>query len=241
MSLVSIVYRSGRKPINKQALNSILPHEDERRVKKKKRKTKNRGKSRVVRVVKTRKNSVEARLARRGEVKLSRVRDVFDGDMKLLRNEAVEKVDYVVVGVDVGRRGRIRIRINGVYYSVLAMIDCGFLDKSEWGCCTGSVYWADCVLGTVRLLRHFGLPVPEGTERRYKEAEKGLVGPSLLLGLSLDDFLKGGGCGPRSRFMTSGQETDSPFSFANATQRGRCGYGGTANTVRNREMKGGGR
>ena len=28
--------------------------------------------------------------------------------------------------------------------------------------------------------------------------------------------------------------------FANATQRGRCGYGGVANTVRNREMKGGG-
>ena len=75
MSLVSIVYRSGRKPINKQALNSILPHEDERRVKKKKRKIKNRGKSRVVRVVKTRKSSVEAGLARRGEVKLSRVRD----------------------------------------------------------------------------------------------------------------------------------------------------------------------
>lgn len=191
MSLVSIVYRSGRKPINKQALNSILPHEDERRVKKKKRKIKNRGKSRVVRVVKTRKSSVEAGLARRGEVKLSRVRDVFDGDVRLLRNEGVEKVDYVVVGVDVGRKGKVRIRINGVYYSVMAMINCGFLDKSEWGCCAGSVYWADCVLGTVMLLRHFGFPVPEGTERRYKEAEKGLVGPSLLLGLSLDDFLKG--------------------------------------------------
>ena len=104
MSLVSIVYRSGRKPINKQALNSILPHEDERRVKKKKRKIKNRGKSRVVRVVKTRKSSVEAGLARRGEVKLSRVRDIFDGDVRLLRNEGVEKVDYVVVGVDVGRK-----------------------------------------------------------------------------------------------------------------------------------------
>ena len=69
MSLVSIVYRSGRKPINKQALNSILPHEDERRVKKKKRKAKNRGKSRVVRVVQTRKSvsrqdsPVEARLS----------------------------------------------------------------------------------------------------------------------------------------------------------------------------------
>ena len=238
MSLVSIVYRSGRKPINKQALNSILPHEDERRVKKKKRKTKNRGKLRVVRVVKMRKSRIEAKLARRGEVKLSRVRDVFDGDMEKLRSEAVEKVDYVVVGVDVGRKGLIRIRIGGVYYSVAAMIDCGFLDRSEWGCCAGSVYWADCVLGTVGLLRHFGLPVPEGTERRYKEAEKGLVGPSLSLGLSLDDFLKGGGCG---RFQTSGQETASPFSFANATQRGRCGYGGAANTVRNREMKGGGR
>ena len=191
MSLVSIVYRSGRKPINKQALNSILPHEDERRVKKKKRKTKNRGKSRVVRVVKTRKSRIEARLARRGEVKLSRVRGVFDGDMRLLRNEAVEKVDYVVVGLEVDRKGQIRVRIGGVYYSVMAMIDCGFLDKSEWGCYAGSLYWADCVLGTVRLLQHFGLPVPEGTERRYKEAEKGLVGPSLLLGLSSDDFLKG--------------------------------------------------
>ena len=233
MSLVSIVYRSGRKPINKQALNSILPHEDERRVKKKKRKTKNRGKSRVVRVVKTRKSRIEARLARRGEVKLSRVRGVFDGDMRLLRNEAVEKVDYVVVGLEVDRKGKIRVRIGGVYYSVMAMIDCGFLDKSEWGCYAGSLYWADCVLGTVRLLQHFGLPVPEGTERRYKEAEKGLVGPSLLLGLSLDDFLKGRGCGPRSRFLTSGQETASPFSFANATQRGRCGYGGAANAVRN--------
>ena len=191
MSLVSIVYRSGRKPINKQALNSILPHEDERRVKKKKRKIKNRGKSRVVRVVKTRKSSVEAGLARRGEVKLSRVRDIFDGDMEKLRSEAVEKVDYVVVGLEVDRKGQIRVRIGGVYYSVMAMIDCGFLDKSEWGCYAGSLYWADCVLGTVRLLQHFGLPVPEGTERRYKEAEKGLVGPSLLLGLSLDDFLKG--------------------------------------------------
>ena len=240
MSLVSIVYRSGRKPINKQTLNSILPHEDERRVKKKKRKIKNRGKSRVVRVVKTRKSSVEAGLARRGEVKLSRVRDIFDGDMRLLRNEAVEKVDYVVVGLEVDRKGQIRVRIGGVYYSVMAMIDCGFLDKSEWGCYAGSLYWADCVLGTVRLLQHFGLPVPEGTERRYKEAEKGLVGPSLLLDLSLDDFLKGRGCGPRSRFLTSGQETASPLSFANATQRGRCGYGGVANTVRNREMKGGG-
>ena len=191
MSLVSIVYRSGRKPINKQALNSILPHEDERRVKKKKRKTKSRGRSRVVRVVTTRKSRIEASLARRGEVKLSRVRGVFDGDMRLLRNEAVEKVDYVVVGLEVDRKGQIRVRIGGVYYSVMAMIDCGFLDKSEWGCYAGSLYWADCVLGTVRLLQHFGLPVPEGTERRYKEAEKGLVGPSLLLGLSLDDFLKG--------------------------------------------------
>lgn len=33
----------------------------------------------------------------------------------------------------------------------------------------------------------------------------------------------------------------SPFSFASATQRGRCGYGGAANTVRNWEMEGGGR
>lgn len=49
------------------------------------------------------------------------------------------------------------------------------------------------------------------------------------------------GCGPRSSFLTSGQETASPFSFANATQRGRFGYGGTANTVRNREVEGGGR
>lgn len=48
-------------------------------------------------------------------------------------------------------------------------------------------------------------------------------------------------CGLRSRFLTSGQEAASPFSFASATQRGRCGYGGTANTVRNWEMKGGGR
>ena len=48
-------------------------------------------------------------------------------------------------------------------------------------------------------------------------------------------------CGLRSRFLTSGQETASPFSFANATQRGRCGYGGAANAGRNREMKGGGR
>ena len=28
--------------------------------------------------------------------------------------------------------------------------------------------------------------------------------------------------------------------LAKATQRGLCGYGGVANTVRNREMKGGG-
>ena len=82
-------------------------------------------------MVKTRESRIEAKLAHRGEVKLSRVRDVFDGDMEMLRNEAVEKVDYVVVGVDAGRKGQIRIRIKGVYYSVMAMIN------PRFGSCAG--------------------------------------------------------------------------------------------------------
>ena len=185
MSLVSSVYSSRRQPINRQALSMVLPTADEYRLRKPKKKNGKGGlNKRKPSTVPTK--SVQSS---KPQVLFQNINKVFDGDKGSISRQTIEKIEYVTKVINGHQQGMIRLRISGVWYSVAALIDGGLLCKDKWKVFTGLLSMADCIAGVCMLLKEFGFEVPIAMDKRYKDAQLGLVSQSKYFRISQNMFL----------------------------------------------------